>query len=379
MKMLQAMLIIFTFCIFYTNSLPLSTNGRWIVDDTTQQRVKLACVNWPSHLEPMLAEGLDKKPLAYIVSQLRSSRTFFNCVRFTWATYMFTRFANLTVSESLDSMNLRDARDGVAWYNPWILGMTIVQAFEAVVNELGAQNIMVILDNQVSRPAWCCSDDDGNGFVGDVDFDAEEWLQGLSMVAELFKGRSQVIAISTRNEMRGPHQNVEDWYKYIKQAGSIIHNANPEVLIFASGLGYASDLTFLKNKSLDTNFNNKLVYEAHWYSLTWGWRSTWDSQNVSDVCNGNTQFFIHQTGFVIDGENPVPIFVGEIGLDQRGLSQTEEHYYSCVLGYLADFDIDWALRAWPGSYYYLNDSISQQIGIGVDDAMGVMDFSPESC
>ena len=43
----------------------LSTSSRWIVDERGR-RVKLACVNWPSHLEPVLAEGLGHRPLGTI-------------------------------------------------------------------------------------------------------------------------------------------------------------------------------------------------------------------------------------------------------------------------------------------------------------------------
>ncbi|KAJ9148002.1 hypothetical protein P3X46_030101 [Hevea brasiliensis] len=348
-------------------SLPLSINGRWIVDAKTGQRVKLACGNWPSHVEIMLAEGLDKQPLQYIIAQLRQHH--FNCVRFTWATHMFTRYANRTVMESLDSFNLTDAKAGIAKNNPFVLKLTLVQAFEAVIDHFGAQGVMVVLDNQVSRPTWCCGYDDGNGFFGDADFDADEWLQGLAMVAGRFKGKSQVIGISTRNELRGPLANEDDWYKYIYQGGATIHKANPDVLIFASGLAYASDLTFLKKKHLQTNFDNKLLYEAHWYAFSWGEGKVWGMEFVNKACQSKTQYFINQTGFVVNGDNPFPMFVGEFGLDQRGLSRADEHFYACFLAYAADEDLDWGVWAWQGSYYYRENKT------GTEETYGVMDFN----
>ncbi|PPR91947.1 hypothetical protein GOBAR_AA28727 [Gossypium barbadense] len=60
-----------------TTSLPLSTNSRWIVDDQTDRRVKLACVNWPSHLEPVFAEGLSKRSMDSIAEQIVSVDTIF--------------------------------------------------------------------------------------------------------------------------------------------------------------------------------------------------------------------------------------------------------------------------------------------------------------
>ncbi|GLT36663.1 hypothetical protein SLA2020_110260 [Shorea laevis] len=60
----------------------LSTKSRWIVDNQTGKRVKLACVNWVAHLEPVVAEGLNKQPVDVISKKIRSLG--FNCVRFTW-------------------------------------------------------------------------------------------------------------------------------------------------------------------------------------------------------------------------------------------------------------------------------------------------------
>lgn len=173
-------------------SLPLSTNNGWIVDETSGQRVKLHCVNWPSHMGTMLAEGLDKQPLTFIASQLVKRQ--YNCIRFTWATYMFTRadYGHLTVAQSFDALNLTEAKAGIAKKNPILLRMTVLQAFDTVVDVLGAYGLMLVLDNHVSKPMWCCSENDGNGFPNDMYFDPDEWIQGLTTVAQRFKGKSQV-------------------------------------------------------------------------------------------------------------------------------------------------------------------------------------------
>lgn len=177
---------------FLSHSLPLSTNLRWVVDEVTGRRVKLHCVNWAAHMEPMLAEGLHLKPLDHIASTIASLG--FNCVRLTWATHMLTKrqYATTTVVDSLTSLNLAEAAAAVAEHNPSMANMTLLDACEAVVDALGAVRLMVVLDNHVSRPKWCCGDDDGNGFFGDAYFDVEEWLQGLAMVAHRFRDKPQV-------------------------------------------------------------------------------------------------------------------------------------------------------------------------------------------
>lgn len=86
---------------------------------------------------------------------------------------------------------------------------------QAVVESLTENKVMVILDNHLSKPGWCCSNSDGNGFFGDQYFDPELWISGLTKMATLFKDNPYVVAMSLRNELRGPRQNANDWYRYI--------------------------------------------------------------------------------------------------------------------------------------------------------------------
>lgn len=173
-----------------THSLPLSTNSRWIVNDRTGQRVKLAGLNWAGHVGPMLPEGLDKRPLSEIAR--RVALMGFNSVRLTYATYMYTRHASLTVAQSFQDLGLNEAIEGMQIHNPQILDMTLIEAQKAVVDELGLNGVMVLLDCQVSEPIWCCADGDGNGFWGDRNFKPEEWLNGLTMVAKRYKNSPTV-------------------------------------------------------------------------------------------------------------------------------------------------------------------------------------------
>lgn len=194
--------------------LPLSVSSRWIVD-ASDARVKLACVSWAAHLEPMVAEGLDKQPLSTITGLISSSG--FNCVRLTYATYMFTKQAQSgqTVWDSLNSWGLRVAANGITAHNPSLAYLSVVEAYKKVVEAIAAKNLMIILDNHISRPGWCCSDNDGNGFWGDRDFDPDEWLRGLEIVADLALDYPNVVALGLPNEPRVPRQNAADWRKYM--------------------------------------------------------------------------------------------------------------------------------------------------------------------
>ncbi|KAI4352506.1 hypothetical protein L6164_006751 [Bauhinia variegata] len=352
----------------HSNSFPLSTNNRWIIN-STGQRVKLHCVNWSAHLNAMLVEGLEVQLLKDIVGQVKNLG--FNCVRLTWATYMFTRHATARVGETLDSLGLTGVKAGITQYNPFILNMTHVDAYASVVDELGMQGLMVVADNHVSDPKWCCSDNDGNGFFGDKEFNPDEWLQGLSMVANRFRGKAQVVAMSLRNELRGPNQNQNAWYNYMSQGATTVHQANPDVLVIVSGLSYDLDLSFLKTKPLGVNIGNKLVHEAHLYAWSRGSADAWTNQPVNRVCSETIQGLNDRAGFLMSGPNPVPLFMSEFGFDMRR-DQNSDRFLSCVLSFLAGVDLDWALWTLQGSYYIRQAAVTTATATLFEEEFGVL-------
>lgn len=185
MKSVIFFIILFFIFAKISHSLPLSTKSRWVIDELTGERVKFKCVNWPAHMKPMLAEGLDKRPLGLIVRQFASLG--FNCVRLTWATHMFTRYSKKTVVQTFRDLKLTNAIAGLEKNNPRVLNLTVVDAFSTVINVIKSYGVMVVLDNHVSEPMWCCSNNDGNGFFGDKYFDGQEWLNGLSNVGQRYR------------------------------------------------------------------------------------------------------------------------------------------------------------------------------------------------
>ncbi|KAL6348768.1 hypothetical protein AAG906_033424 [Vitis piasezkii] len=337
MKTLHVILLIFlslfgAFCY----SLPLSTRGRWIVDSETGRRVKLTCLNWAAHIDTMVTEGLHTQPIKDIVAKVTLMG--FNCIRLTYATFMWTRpdYGNKTVAQSLDSMNLTQAREGIARNNPQLLNLT--------------NGLMLVLDNHVSKPMWCCASEDGNGFFGDMFFDPKEWVQGLTQVASRFKGKPQVVAMSMRNELRGPRQNLPDWYTNMTEGAKAIHSTNPDVLVLVSGLNFDLDLSFLNTTPFGLTLDNKVVYEAHWYSFDF--TQQWQTQPLNRVCRQCADEFQREAAFLITGDNAAPLILSEFGVDVRGVNQDDNRYFNCLLPTVADKDLDWALWTLQGSYYY---------------------------
>ncbi|KAJ6689108.1 hypothetical protein OIU85_005507 [Salix viminalis] len=319
-------------------ALPLSTDSRWIVDENGQ-RVKLACVNWVSHLEVMVAEGLSKQPMDAIAKRIVSLG--FNCVRLTWPVFLVTNdtLGSLTVRQSLESLALLESISGIQANNPSIIDLPLLNVYQAVVSSLGDNNVMVILDNHVSKPGWCCSNSDGNGFFGDQYFDPDQWITGLTRMASMFNGVPNVVGMSLRNELRGPKQNVNDWYSYMQKGAEAVHSANPDVIVILSGLNYDKDLSFLRNRPVDLTFSGKIVFEVHWYGFTDG--QAWKNGNSNQVCGRVVDNMMRISGFLLD--QGWPLFVSEFGVDQRGTNVNDNRYLGCFLGAAAELDFDWAL------------------------------------
>ncbi|CAA0814108.1 Cellulase (glycosyl hydrolase family 5) protein [Striga hermonthica] len=356
------LLWLFVCCVVGTEA--LQTDSRWIVDDWGK-RVKLSCVNWPSHLEAGVAEGLSKRPVDAISKGIAGMG--FNCVRFTWPLFLFTNdtLAATTVRRSFTNLGLFESIAGFQTNNPAIIDLSLLDAYQAVVASLAKNNVLIILDNHISILGWCCSSFDENGFFGDKYFDPDQWLKGLTKVATTFNDTKNVVGMSLRNELRGPRQNVNDWYKHMTRGAEAVHAANPNVIIILSGLQFDSDLSFLAAKPVNLSFSNKLAFEMHWYGFSNG--QVWKSGNLNQVCGEKMADIKKKVGFLLD--EGYPLFMSEFGFDMRGTNVNDNRFLHCLMGWAAEFDIDWALWTLPGSYY-----IRQGV-VGHDETYGVYNWN----
>ncbi|KAM7250753.1 hypothetical protein ACFE04_022636 [Oxalis oulophora] len=361
-----SLFFLFTSLISLGIALPLSTDSRWIVDENGH-RVKLACVNWGSHLQPMTAEGLDKQPLDFISKKIASMG--FNCVRFTWPTYLMTNqsLANLTVRQSFQSFGdkLNQSLSGIAAKNPNIIDLPLVEAFKAVIGNLQDNNVMVILDNHLTVPGWCCGWTDGNGFFGDEYFPPDLWVEGLSRMATLSKDFSNVVGMSLRNELRGPKQNEAVWYREMPRGAETIHAINPNILVIFSGFNYDKSLAFLNKKWLNLSFTGKLVFEVHHYGFTDG--QQWVNNNPNKICAEAINEMKRDTLFLLD--KGYPLIMSEFGVDQRGNNVNDNRYINCYLATLAELDMDWCLWTLYGSYYY------REGAVGLEEFYGLLTWN----
>lgn len=170
--------------------LPLSTSGRDIVDKDGKVFHYLA-TNWPGHQETMIPEGLQHASIEDIVSWI--SKFGLNSVRVTFAIEMvddiISNNPNQTLEKSfhnaLGQVNGTEVLGQILQHNPqFTKDTTRIQVWDAIAKELARQNIIMHLDNHVSKAIWCCGENDGNGWFGEKYFNVQNWTRAWGWIAK---------------------------------------------------------------------------------------------------------------------------------------------------------------------------------------------------
>ncbi|KAI1421578.1 glycoside hydrolase superfamily [Xylaria sp. FL1777] len=351
---------------------PLVTSGRWITD-ASGAKITYVGVNWPGSLEAMIPEGLQYQSIESLVSKIKNLGM--NVIRLTYATEMIDQYYDNGEKDVTMQKAFTDAlgqENGMAIYNKVIANnpsfgaeTTRLQVFDAVAAECAKQEIYVHLDNHVSKSGWCCSPLDGNSWWNDVYFDVQNWERGLSFMADHGKTWPNLMSMSLRNELRislndtqiASTYNWEDWYKYVQQGANAIHSANPDVLIFLSGLDSDKNLTaVVQGSALEpgtAKFNrddfqgygdNKLVLELHVYDNILGTPSSNCTVTTDKLFNEGFQTLTDSA------TNKFPLVVTEFGFPQNESTATNS-YASCLLDYFPAQHAGWMIWALGGSYY----------------------------
>lgn len=178
------------------------------------------------------------------------------------------------------------------------------------------------------------------------------------------KSWPNLMSMSLRNELRQPLDNKtlfadsynwEDWYSYVRQGADAINKANPDVLIFLSGLNSDTDLgpvvegaslspgsaTF--NKDDFGGYGDKLVLELHNYDNIYG--AGGDCSKVQ-----NRLFDEGFKALTDSAANQFPIVLTEFGFGQDQAT-SQDTYASCLMDYLTGQNAGWMIWVLSGSYY----------------------------
>ncbi|PSN68792.1 glycosyl hydrolase family 5 protein-like protein/cellulase [Corynespora cassiicola Philippines] len=345
---------------------PFETSNQWVLDSTGENFTYVG-VNWPGAGEVMIPEGLQYQSIQSIVSKIKSLKM--NVVRLTFAIEMIDDIkdngGDVTIQKAFTKALGNQGEtvyQQVIKNNPQFnSGTTRMQVFDAIAAELSKQQIYVHLDNHMSKGAWCCSGNDGNAWFGDRYFNVEKWKRGLQYMAEhvwmIGKAWPNLVSIGLRNEFRRPDSagsslpyDWPTWYTQNVAAADVVNKANPNILIFLSGLDYDTNLRPIpwaddigggkKFQLTDFKYANKLALELHNY------------QTSTSDCPG-MEGGLWNNGFRATGEravNKMPVVLTEFGFTQMDDSYTRT-YASCIRKLMPQWKTGWTVWVLSGSYY----------------------------
>lgn len=317
---------------------PLATHGRYIVD-AEGNRVKLASVNWYGASDTFhVVGGLDTAPIDEIVRSIRSLG--FNSVRLPFSNEM------MRITEPVDPRAVAA--------NPSLIGKTPLEVFDATIDALAREGILVIVNNHTTRGMWCCFlDSDGLWF--NEDLSTEEWIEDWRRIVGRYLDEPYVVGADLRNEVRmnsfleEPHWAEKDrdpaldWHAAAERAGDAILEINPDLLIVVEGINFPRvHLSRVAVAPIALSIPNRLVYAAHNYGFigptalppTYG-EMDWETFRATMDA---------EWGYVAtEGEAyTAPVWVSEFGI---GFDADNDAWFKNLIRYLDEGDFDFAY--WP--------------------------------
>src|SRR5260370_22704435 len=249
-----------------------------------------------------------------------------------------------------------------------------MEIFDAVVNALANQGLLIILDNHVSTADWCCSNTDGNQLWYNSQYPQTAWLADWQGMAERYRAQPAVVAVDLRNEPRatatwgGAPQY--DWRVAAQLGGNAVLSVNPTLLVMVEGINYASDLTGVAQLPVTLKVLNHVVYSAHDYS--------WYHNGLSSYSQLQQQLDQAWGYLLAPGQiYTAPVWVGEYGTChtssvclQDSTPGSQGFWFSNFLLYLKQRDIDW-------NYWALNGTQAKGTSrtFGAEETYGVFDIS----
>jgi endoglucanase len=316
--------------------MPLSTRGRFITD-ANGKRVRLAGVNWYGFHEDLgVAPGLDRtdrRALARLIAGLG-----FNSVRLPFSLWM-TEQTTPVPEQYLAA-------------NPDLAGATPMQVYDACVEALTGEGLIVIPNCHILDPGWCCSNDDGNGLWYNSRWPAAKFFAAWRDMAARYQPNPLVAAMDIMNE---PRQTTAGWRvltptwgsrpktdlaAMYTAVGNLIHEVSPDVLIICEGLSYAADLTGVARHPVQLERPGRVVYSLHdypWFHPAGQPRQAYLGQ-------------MHRSGGYLLSEQIAPLWMGEFGNDTRSLANFglapspptgSALWWGNFQAWLTDNDVDW--------------------------------------
>ena len=275
---------------------PLHTEGYQIVD-STGHAVRLTSVNWYGFdQKEFVVGGLDHAPLEAIVDQIRQIGV--NSVRLPWA------------NETLEHDPA--VPDYALAANPQFKGKHAMAIMDAVIAALARAQIMVILDNHMSRADWCCSETDDNGLWYNREYPETKWLADWQAIVRRYGNQPWVVGADLRNELRsgaawGGTDPKLDWHAAAERGGNAVLAGNPNLLVMVESPQYSTDFAGFDKLPVTLPVTHRLVYSPHAYDIEGHTFSSFDELK---------QAYEARATFLLHSKPETPIWVGEFGACQ---------------------------------------------------------------
>ncbi|TXS48047.1 glycoside hydrolase [Streptomyces sp. uw30] len=356
---------------------PLSTRGRWIVD-ADGDRFKLRSGNWhgasgtwngsgdseddASHHagenSGRMPLGLDRAPTAEIIAGFLEIGI--NSVRLP--------FSNEMVHDT------RPVTDDSVAANPSLRGKTPLQVYDAVVRELTAAGLAVILNNHTNTTRWCCGVDGNERW--NAGQSAATWEDDWLFMARRYRDNPRVVGADLYNEVRrsvwdDPNWGLgddHDWFAASQRVGDrILTEANPNLLIVVEGINWTGipvdglpherpTLEPARHLSHTLVDSGKLVYSAHFYDYTGprhtGATGTGETSDprYRDLSPTELISVLNRQAFFVTGEQDqhftAPVWISEFGVGGRDeTGQKQRAWFENFVDQLIRTDADFAY--WP--------------------------------
>ncbi|KAI0900650.1 glycoside hydrolase family 5 protein [Annulohypoxylon nitens] len=374
---------------------PFSTKGRDVVN-TRGEVVTWAGVNWPMSGETMIPEGLEWKSVDDILSDVASVG--FNFIRMGYAIEMIDQIYDragedvpleVSMIMALGYENGTKVTDAIVEKNPsWTRTTTRFEIWSDIAKIASSKGIFIHPDVHVGKAQWCCSHIDGNSWFDDLNFNASNWLRGLSHVANWAKGHENVVSMSLRNELRESWNRTDLYYNWETLVGNMsagadaIHDANPDLLITWSGMQYDQDLSALTTKKniltapcyKCTAIRDGLRRDPVYFDLgakPWADKIVWELHlypSSEDIDVGTCEIIeagLYRNGFNalgidappacnITGDCPPAQRLTPVIFSEFGNAQDDTLYNStvlnCIRGFTEKHEVSWMMWSLAGSY-----------------------------
>ncbi|WP_205666092.1 Calx-beta domain-containing protein [Aquabacter cavernae] len=305
----------------------LSTRGNQIVD-ADGNTVQIAGVNWfgfeSSNFAP---HGLWTRGYQDMMDQMVDLG--FNTIRLPFSSEMLHTSA---------------APNGIDFSkNPDLQGLSALQIMDKIVDYAAEIGLKIILDHHRSEAGAGTS---GNGLWYNGQYSEAAWVSDWQMLAQRYADEPAVIGADLHNE---PYNGTwggggaNDWAAAAERAGNAIGAVNDDWLIFVEGVGtydgnnywWGGNLEGVRDRPIELNVDNKLVYSAHDYPNS-VYNQPWFQS--SDFAAHLPEKFDEMWGYIYR-EGIAPVYIGEFGTNLT--DPKDAPWLEAITSYIAgDFDND---------------------------------------